>query len=272
MSSDITCLFRPDQFFLPELHTNENKPPRVGISACLLGDRVRYDGDSKKQPLISNELQKLLQLERFCPEVSAGLGVPRPPVQLTEYRDSVRAIGVDDSSLDVTDALLETAQEYSSNNIGLCGFIFKARSPSCGLGSTPLFDATGSSTSTTSGIFSSWLQQQHPDWLGVEESFFSSIERCRLFAFFCHLMTEAHHLESRWLNRRDHSTENEVARFTDHYAWLWNNPEQGNINAANIFSKDASAEKSFCSTLAQQLNTLLRQQNPLDTLAGNLLK
>lgn len=210
----------PDIFYLPKLHKENNKPA-VGISACLLGEQVRYDGASKQHELISTTLAHCLQLEKFCPEVSAGLSVPRPPVHLVESGKEIRAIGVDDRSMDVTGKLQKTAETYSHENISgtkkTCGFIFKARSPSCGLSSTPLYNTRGESLEKTSGLFASHLKNHHHDCLWVEESFFTDTRHCRLFAFFCHLLEEVRWLEKP-VSRHEALQDNQQKTFLAHYS------------------------------------------------------
>lgn len=126
--------------------------PRVGISECLTGKKVRYDGKDQLADWHSLFV-KHLTLVPFCPEVAAGLGVPRPPVQLIQSENlDVRARGVKDKTLDVTDALQSTAQSFTEG-VNLNGFIFKSRSPSCGFLSTPLFDKNNYEADVGSGIF-----------------------------------------------------------------------------------------------------------------------
>jgi len=84
---------------------NEVPKPLLGVSQCLLGDAVRYDGQSKANQIILKQLAPLFQLVPVCPEVEAGLSIPRPAVQLTGSIENPRLIGRDDVSLDVTNTL-----------------------------------------------------------------------------------------------------------------------------------------------------------------------
>jgi len=113
-------------------------PIRLGVSACLLGQEVRYDGGHKRSQTLLHHLVDQYELLPICPEVAAGLGVPRPPVQLVLRDGEIRALGVADERLDVTRPLIEYGQQLLAEQLGLCGYIFKSRSPSCGLGSTPI--------------------------------------------------------------------------------------------------------------------------------------
>jgi len=148
--------------------------PLVGISACLCGDRVRYDGREKGLPDLIAILEKQLELLKVCPEVAIGMGVPRPPIQLTLNQGVVEARGIQSPSHHVTTALQNYAQSLikshthlNPDNPVLCGFILKSRSPSCGVGSTPIYK-NDRQTGFGSGVFSQQLQQQLP-WLAIAE-------------------------------------------------------------------------------------------------------
>ena len=127
--------------------------PLVAISSCLLGENVRYDGGHKRDTCIAQYLSAHVDWKPVCPEVGAGLGVPRPRVQLVGDRDRPAALGVEDSRLDVTAALYDYAQRELQALQGVSGYVFKSKSPSCGLVDTPLFDINGHETELTSGIF-----------------------------------------------------------------------------------------------------------------------
>lgn len=165
----------------------EKNLPIVGVSACLTGEHVRYDGCHKAQALLLEQLAPQLDLRPFCPEKAAGLGVPRPPVQLVQQGEEVAALGAEIKTLDVTDALTETSQRYLHQKPTLHGFIFKSRSPSCGLGSTPIHNHERQPVALGSGLFAQPLQEALPDIPMVEESWLNSEWRCQLFLFCCQL-------------------------------------------------------------------------------------
>jgi uncharacterized protein YbbK (DUF523 family) len=125
----------------------------VAISACLLGESVRYDGRNKFQPDLIDSLRLHFELVALCPEVAIGLGVPRNPLQLVKDSAEVRALDDQEPRHDVTDLLNCYGCEIAISKTELCGYIFKARSPSCGLGTTPLFDIKGQVIGKTNGIF-----------------------------------------------------------------------------------------------------------------------
>lgn len=155
---------------------NHNAPPKplVGISACLCGDNVRYDGRAKGLPALISALEPYLKLQKICPEVAIGMGTPRDPIQLCKESDEVRAIGIKNPDDDVTIALKKYAINLlpdrlntASESMPLCGYIFKSRSPSCGVGSTPIHE-NNIVTNFGDGVFAQQIQQQQP-WLPVAE-------------------------------------------------------------------------------------------------------
>ncbi|MGS2724639.1 DUF523 domain-containing protein [Porticoccus sp. GXU_MW_L64] len=164
-----------------------NAKPRVGLSACLGGDNVRYDGGHKYQPLIDQHLQAHLDLQPFCPEVAAHLGTPRPPVQLVRIENLTFALGVKDRELDVTQALHHSSKHYLQQQSSLSGFIVKSRSPSCGFGSTPIHDGTGKAIATGNGLFAEQLSQRFPGIPIIDENWLNCGWRCRLFVACCQL-------------------------------------------------------------------------------------
>ena len=142
---------------------------KVGISGCLVGENIRYDGTNKLQSHLIFELRRYFELIPLCPEVGAGLGIPRPPVQLVQLGNEIHALGLHDKSLDVTTTLLEYVESACSIVNGLSGFVFKARSPSCGVESTPLFEENGTQVGLRSGLFAEVVKKRFPDLPIAEE-------------------------------------------------------------------------------------------------------
>lgn len=152
---------------------NHNKSPvrpRVGISRCLLGDAVRYDGESKANTIVLENLSQLFELVPVCPEVEAGLGVPRPPVRLTASIEDPRLTGRDDPDIDVTEIMADYCQHKPAELESLAGFIFKSRSPSCGLNSTPVFIDNQCVTESSRGVFARSLCANYPDLVVIEDT------------------------------------------------------------------------------------------------------
>ncbi len=147
-----------------------NRGLRLGVSACLLGQRVRYDGGHKACPWLLRLAAALPELELVpvCPEVEAGLGIPRPPVALVATPGGVRVLGLEDPSLEATEALQAHAARRLAELPPLHGFVLKARSPSCGL-DTPVRGSGGEIIATSPGIFAAALRATFPT-LPVEEA------------------------------------------------------------------------------------------------------
>lgn len=110
------------------------RKPILGISSCLLGEKVRYDARIRDYHGLVEELQNTFQLLPFCAEVASGLPVPREPMDLFVINGEIRMLTIN-SKKDITTAILRVANEAidSFRNQDVCGFLFKAKSPSCGL-------------------------------------------------------------------------------------------------------------------------------------------
>ena len=107
---------------------------KLGISSCLLGENVRYDGRHKLDHYLKDELGKTVDWVGVCPEVECGLRVPREAMHLIGPIDSPRLV-TKDSNIDHTEKMLNWAGEKLKQleKEGLAGFVFKTNSPSCGL-------------------------------------------------------------------------------------------------------------------------------------------
>tara|TARA_A100001391_G_scaffold162889_1_gene121943 strand:- start:14003 stop:14656 length:654 start_codon:yes stop_codon:yes gene_type:complete len=133
--------------------------PVVGVSACLMGKPVRYDGGHRRHARVHDELAGLVRLVEVCPEVAAGLPVPRPPIQVVEREGARRVYPVAPPHRDLTDALADQANALDAP---LNGFVVKSRSPSCGLGTTPVHDQQGRPVALGDGAFAGALARRHP--------------------------------------------------------------------------------------------------------------
>ena len=130
--------------------------PNIAVSACLLGEPVRYDGKHKYHALLAKELKKVCQLIPVCPEMGAGLGVPREKIQLVQVGSIIKLRQCNDSQQDITDELIQFSQQFIRNH-ELSGLILQDKSPSCGLGNTPLFSITNQKISLTNGLFAATI-------------------------------------------------------------------------------------------------------------------
>lgn len=140
----------------------------VGVSGCLLGERVRYDGGHKAHAWIIGALGGVFAFRAFCPETAIGLGVPRPPMHLRrDAAGGIRCVQVDDAGRDHTDALRRCADGQASWLGDLCGYILKAGSPSCGMERVRVHGGGGTREEGT-GLFAARMMERFP-WLPVEE-------------------------------------------------------------------------------------------------------
>lgn len=150
-------------FTLPEY------PLIIGVSGCLLGESVRFDGGHKRDSYINDVLTPYFQFRSYCPEVAIGLGTPRPPIRLVNVKQDIRVLGVNDPALDVTEKLTEYAQKVSAEIPHFVGYIFKSKSPSCGMARVKVYGANGGMPMHHAGKYAHVLQQRFPDMPMEEE-------------------------------------------------------------------------------------------------------
>ena len=143
--------------------------PRVGISACLLGEKVRYDGGDKRDPALLDMLGPHVEWVPVCPEVEVGMGTPREPVHLVRLSDSVRMLTTQ-TRIDYTDAMASWAERRLDdlNHRRISGYILKKNSPSCGKDSVKVFEENGRLSANGRGLFTQALMQRFPG-LPIEE-------------------------------------------------------------------------------------------------------
>lgn len=141
---------------------------RIGISSCLLGEPVRYDGGHKRDAWISDSLSQHVEFHPICPEVAIGLGVPRAPIQLVRVNGAVRVRGVSDPGQDFTERLANVAECCLPELTNLSGYIFKSKSPSCGAFRVKVYDERGQPDGYGEGAFAAAVKAAMP-LLPVEE-------------------------------------------------------------------------------------------------------
>ena len=149
--------------------SSSRAPIKVGISACLLGEPVRFNGGHKESRLCSETLARHFEFVPVCPEVAIGLGTPRQPIRLVGDPDHPRAVGSVHAELDVTDALTAYGQQVATELHDICGFVLMQKSPSCGMERVKVYQANGHPIEGGgSGLFAHALMQARPD-LPIEE-------------------------------------------------------------------------------------------------------
>jgi uncharacterized protein YbbK (DUF523 family) len=150
-----------------------SSPLRIAISACLLGQAVRWDGGHKRDEGLLDALGAEVEWVAVCPELELGMGVPREPIHLRRRAGALRLIGVA-SGRDWTAAMETYAARRSRElaSLGLDGYVLKARSPSCGLRGLPVHDASGERVEMRDGVgrFADALRELLEDLPLVEET------------------------------------------------------------------------------------------------------
>ena len=136
---------------------------RIGISSCLLGENVRYDGGHKHDRFLVDALARIVEFVPLCPEVECGLPVPREAMHLEGDPETPRLIAIR-TRRDLTDQMVTWARKrvVELKREDLCGFIFKCRSPSCGMSGVPIHDRGKTTGMTGSGIFANLLIKHFP--------------------------------------------------------------------------------------------------------------
>jgi uncharacterized protein YbbK (DUF523 family) len=137
---------------------------KLGISACLLGKKVRYDGGHKLDHYLKDTMGLYIDWVAVCPEVEYGLPVPREPMQLVETSKEQPRLIVIHTGEDHTLGMRRWA-ETKLNELekeGLCGFVFKSGSPSSGLRGVKVYNASGIARRTGTGIFAGEFIKRFP--------------------------------------------------------------------------------------------------------------
>lgn len=140
----------------------------VGISQCLLGESVRFDGGHKHSKLCTQQLGQYFNFVASCPEMGAGLGVPRKTLRLVGNEQTQRVVESQNNQIDVTDALASYSQQRVSELGHLSGYIFMQKSPSCGVFRVKVYADNGYAQNSSPGIFAKAFKEAHP-LIPVEE-------------------------------------------------------------------------------------------------------
>jgi len=127
---------------------------KLGMSACLLGENVRYDGGHKLERFLTETLGQYVEYVPVCPEVECGLPVPREPMHLEGDPDSPRLVTIH-SKQDMTDRMVKWAKKrvFELEKEDLCGFIFKSNSPSSGMERIRVYNEKGMPVKKGVGVF-----------------------------------------------------------------------------------------------------------------------
>lgn len=135
---------------------------KIAVSACLLGEKIRYDGGHKHERFITEELGKFAEFIPFCPEHLA-FGTPRPSVRLLLHENAV-LVQSNKDGIDLTEPLIQSSRNELSkiSQNPLCGIVFKSKSPSCGMKSAKIYLDNGFCEGKEDGIFVSMCRERYP--------------------------------------------------------------------------------------------------------------
>ena len=128
--------------------------PRVGVSSCLLGEEVRFNGGHKRYRFLTDELGPYVDWVPYCPEVSIGLGTPREPIRLTDGGRLVNRTGTADHTAAMAALPLPSGD--------LDGYVFKAKSPSCGIRAIPRYRPDGTAADPGRGLYADRVLRAFP--------------------------------------------------------------------------------------------------------------
>lgn len=148
---------------------SSDRPIRVGVSACLIGEEVRFDGGHKRDAFLTDAFARFVELVPVCPEVEAGFGTPREAMRLSRVDGAIRLTTVK-TGQDVTPAM----ERFIRRRVPtlaleeLSGYVLKKNSPSCGLERVKIYDRNGVPSASGRGLFAEALVQRFPQ-LPVEE-------------------------------------------------------------------------------------------------------
>ena len=137
---------------------------KIGMSSCLLGEEVRWDGDHKHDQYVRDVLGSYFDYVSICPEVDVGMGVPRETVALYGTLENPKMI-TKRSKTDWTKKMNHYTKDriHELTKENLCGYVFKGKSPSCGIGKVPIYSEFGSSRMRHgSGMFASSFVKVFP--------------------------------------------------------------------------------------------------------------
>ncbi|GFO71826.1 hypothetical protein BJAS_P1585 [Bathymodiolus japonicus methanotrophic gill symbiont] len=134
----------------------------IAISACLLGHKVRYDGNHQENKIILQRLEANFNIIPVCPEVEIGLGVPREKIELHQRGAKIHLLTCKQPVVDLTGQMITYAQAFLQNH-KISGMILKDKSPSCGVANCKQWTDTGEMQRNGTGIFAANIIKLKPD-------------------------------------------------------------------------------------------------------------
>ncbi|MCW9013459.1 MAG: DUF523 domain-containing protein [Gammaproteobacteria bacterium] len=149
---------------------DDTHKPKIAISGCIIGQQVRYDGALKHFADIHQFLLQHAELIPVCPEVEIGLSVPRPAVQLTGSPQRPAMTGRDNPALDISPQMYAFCKHKPLLLSGICGYVFKSKSPSCGIRNIPVFDHGEIISTNNRGLFAQAMFDHYPELPIIDET------------------------------------------------------------------------------------------------------
>ena len=142
---------------------------RIGVSSCLLGNEVRFDGGHKRNQFLLRELGSYVEFVPVCPEVEVGMGIPRPTLRLVAAADGEVRLVERAAGTDHTDAMRRWSERRTRQieRLDLCGYVLKKDSPSCGMARVKVYEKHQARRDGV-GVFAEALMGRLPD-LPIEE-------------------------------------------------------------------------------------------------------
>ena len=150
--------------------TAEERPIRIGVSACLLGAEVRFDGGHKRNEFITETFGRFVEFVPICPELELGLGVPRETLRLVKDQSGEITLIGNKSGADHTAAMQVWSDRRTAGLVreDLSGYLLKKDSPSCGMERVRVYGSGGMPSHSGRGLYAAALMRRYPN-LPVEE-------------------------------------------------------------------------------------------------------
>ena len=247
-------------------------PARIAVSACLLGERVRYDGDHSRSAFVVERLGRCFELIPDCPEVGIGLGTPRPKIRLAEDgRSEIRLLDAEGGDLTARMSGYAAAAACRFAEQRVCGVVLKSKSPSCGTGDArvALPGGTGRSGAAArsgsagraperqdgTGLFAAGLAAALPGVPIISEAALLRPAPCDHWLTRVFAATELERLRKRDPDRRAlrafaERWREEVSAVSDEAAERWTHEASGSRNAADAGKTLDRLETLLAETLA----------------------
>ncbi|MFC0142319.1 YbgA family protein [Erwinia mallotivora] len=231
----------------------------VGISACLLGDNVRFDGGHKRCAFAADELSPFVRYQPVCPEMAIGLPTPRPALRLTETdHHTVELRFSNGKDQPVTGAMQKFSEHKIASLHHLCGYIVCAKSPSCGMERVRIYQPDNNNNRKEgTGIYTRELMSQMP-WLPVEED--GRLHDPQLRENFVERVYTLHEFNEMW---RDGLTRGKLIAFHSRYKLLLlahSQPEYRKLGRFVAAIEEWSSLEEYAFEYRQRLMDLLKQQ------------